>query len=166
MTPRYQVLLCLFGVLLSVNPGCSRPQPQTAEIRGNVDEFATSIAQLGGQSNVQVDLTATGTTDEDLARIVFPDSVTEINLSRTKVTDEGLVHLKKVRNLMRVNLSGTRVSDAGVKHLRELPNLCFLELHNSLVSAHVQLELVKELIPRQSARVARKAESSPPRPAP
>jgi hypothetical protein len=152
MPSRMRLMLLVPGLLLAISAGCSRPAKPSAEIRGNVDEFATRVAQLGGNASVRADFTATGITDEDLAGLVFPDTVTEICLSRTKVTDEGLVHLKKVRNLKRLELAQTRISDAGVAHLKELPNLVHLDLHGSLVSGPVEKELDQQVRQRRIAQ--------------
>lgn len=144
-------------VILVVIAGCGREKTPTTEIRGDVDAFATRVATLGGKAEVSVDFGHTPFTDEDLAALTFPDTVTQIDLRGTKVTDEGLVHLKKIPQLERLNLSGTRVSDAGMVHLQALSNLCYLDLQNSLVSLPKQVEMGKELIPRQNAHIARKA---------
>lgn len=156
----------LAGIVSLLATGCGPRSATQPEVRIHLDEFATRIASLNGRAEVSVDLGFTDVTDDDLASLTFPDTVTQIDLRNTKVTDEGLVHLKKIRQLEKINLAGTRVSDAGVAHLLELPNLYSAELQNSLVSSKKQLELYQELIPRQQARSARRTEAAAKHPAP
>ena len=54
---------------------------------------------------VEVDLTSTWITDDDLAKIAQLDQLRKLNLSYTKISDLGLEHLRPLRHVTELNLS-------------------------------------------------------------
>jgi hypothetical protein len=91
------------------------------------------IKHLGGkvqydnalqQTVVEVDLSHSRVTDEDLDALHEFQKLRVLDLSGTRVTDVGLQQLVDLTELQQLNLSQTAVSKAGVKKLqRALPNL-------------------------------------------
>jgi hypothetical protein len=85
---------------------------------GNTGSIA-SIRRLGGK--IQIDPTRSG------------KPVIEIDLSNTKVTDDDLALLKQFQLVRRIDLSGTKIRGGGLIHFRDLKHLSYLDLHQSKI---------------------------------
>jgi hypothetical protein len=120
-----------------------------------IEAIKGDVVPLQGRIETKIDLSFTSVTDADLERIKFPDSVCAIDLSGTSVTDRGVEQLKRVSNLESLILMDTQVTEGVVEILKQMPNLCEVRLDNSNVSVASQLELVRFLNPRVSAREER-----------
>lgn len=122
---------------------------------GDTEALASSIAAFQGRVEARVILSFTAVTDDDLARLEFPDTVHEIDLSGTAVTDRGVEHLTRVRNLETLVLMDTPITEAVVDTLKQMPRLCEARLDNTNVPVNAQLDLITFLAPRAQARAAR-----------
>lgn len=107
---------------------------------------------------IEVDLTATTLTDDDLQYLADLPTVERLSLSNTKVTDKGLRYLRScpklkflalnsvpitddgleqiaaLTELEALGLVGTKVTDEGLRHLMKLPKLKILSLQSTEVS--------------------------------
>jgi hypothetical protein len=77
------------------------------------------------QSVVQVDLSNTSATDDDLVFLENLPELEEINLHAIKITSKGLVHLDGMRKLRSLVLWDTAIDDKGLVHLTNLTELQF-----------------------------------------
>jgi hypothetical protein len=146
----------------STEPVSSRPKKvgQSASVAEafdgvqatKVDDFSDAVQRAGGQLKITMDLSGTELTDEDLAAIVLPKSVTSLDLSNTKITDAGLAHLKKWPQLTLLNLSDNGHTDAAVEHLLAMPNLTHVTFHQPKFSPAKGEELMKVLRARRQQK--------------
>jgi hypothetical protein len=107
---------------------------------------------------IEVDLTVTRASDNDLKILADVPTVERLSLSHTQVTDKGLAHLRgcprlkflalnsvqitddglthlaSLTELEALGLIGTRVTDDGVRHLMRLEKLRFLSLQDTAIS--------------------------------
>src|ERR1035438_9775300 len=66
---------------------------------------------------VEVDLTSTWITDEDLAKLAQLERLQKINLSYTKITDLGLEHLRVLQHVTYFNCYYCEyISDGGIAY--------------------------------------------------
>lgn len=112
-------------------------------------DLAALVAKLGGRVETQIELSRTPVTDEDLARMVFPDAVRSIALHHTNITDKGVLELKRARNLERVQLGLTKITDASIPHLKEMPRLVQAEIYAEGVSNESRNEMLRFLSARE-----------------
>jgi Leucine-rich repeat (LRR) protein len=109
------------------------------------DSVAAWIRNAGGslQKNqagqiVEVDLTSTWITDDDLARIAALTGLRKLNLSYTKITDLGLEHLRPLRNVTWLNCYYCEyLTDSGIAFLKQWSNLEYLNLRGTEVTSRV-----------------------------
>jgi hypothetical protein len=80
------------------------------------------------QSVVQVSLTKTSVTDDDLAVLEKLPDLEILDLTETKITSKGLAHLEGMRRLKSLFLFKTFVDDGGLAHLENLTDLRVLSL--------------------------------------
>jgi hypothetical protein len=113
------------------------------------DRYAHAVERAGGQLTVTMKLSKTDLTDDDLAALVLPQSVTSLDLSNTKITDAGLAHLKKWPQLTKLNLCDNGHTDAAVEHLLALPNLTQVAFHHPDLSPAKYKELMSALRARR-----------------
>src|SRR6476646_10593397 len=121
------------------------------------DGVAAWIRDAGGsfQKNqagqiVEVDLTSTWITDDDLARIAGLTELRKLNLSYTKITDLGLEHLRPLRNVTYLNCYYCEyISDGGIAFLKQWTNLEYLNVRGTEVTSRVfeHLSHMKKLKP-------------------
>lgn len=131
---------------------------------GRTEALVKGVAALHGQVETRVDLSFTAVTDDDLARLEFPETVREINLSSTKITDRGIEHLMRIPYLESLVLMDTQVTAGVVEILKRMPSLCEVRLDNTNVPIPAQLELISYLAPRASARAQRQTAAAAARP--
>jgi internalin A len=106
----------------------------TAWIRDAGGTFQTNAA---GQV-VEVDLTSTWITDDDLAKIATLSQLSRLNLSYTKISDLGLEHLRPLRNVTYLNCYYCEyISDGGIAFLKQWANLEYLNLRGTEVTSRV-----------------------------
>jgi hypothetical protein len=111
----------------------------------NQDSIASWIRDSGGKYQrdaagriVEVDLTSTWITDDDLARIATLTSLHKLNLSYTKITDLGLEHLRPLRNVTYLNCYYCEyVTDGGIAFLKQWTNLEYLNLRGTEATSRV-----------------------------
>jgi len=115
------------------------------------DTTAAWIERISGtfQKNaadriVEVDLSMTWITDDDLARIGALSDLRKIDLSHTKISDLGLGHLRPLRNVVSLNcFSCAYLTDGGVAFLKDWENLEYLNVRGSEVTSRVFEHLAK-----------------------
>lgn len=122
---------------------------------GRTEALVAGIAALKGQVETRVNLSFTAVTDDDLAHLEFPETVREIDLSSTRITDRGVEQLLRVRYLETLVLMDTPVTERVVEILKRMPSLCEVRLDNTQVPVSMQIDLIRFLNPRTSARSAR-----------
>jgi len=127
---------------------------------GDTEVLAADVVRLQGQVETRINLAFTPVTDEDLARLELPDTVTAINLSGTRITDRGVEHLKRARNLQELVLVDTPVTENVIETLKQMPHLTVVQLDNTGVPTARQLELVQFLSPRARARTQRQVQAA------
>ena len=116
------------------------------------DRYSHAVERAGGQLTVTMKLSKTDLTDDDLAALVLPQSVTSLDLSNTKITDAGLAHLKKWPQLTKLNLSDNGHTDAAVPHLLAMPNLEHVLFHQPKISPAKGAELMDALRDRRQLK--------------
>jgi Leucine-rich repeat (LRR) protein len=110
---------------------------------GNAD--SSWISDSGGsfQKNkageiVEIDLTSTWVTDDDLVKIAKLEHLQKLNLSYTKISDLGLEHLRPLRNVTYLNCYYCEyVGDGGIAFLKQWENLEYLNVRGSEVTSRV-----------------------------
>ena len=120
-----------------------------------VDRYVDAVHRVGGQYSASLSFSGIGLTDDDLAALELPQSVTSLDLSRTKVTDAGLAHLKRFPQLTTVNLAhNDSLTDAALDHLLALPNLTKVILHSATqaFSPEKSMELMNVLRARRQQK--------------
>ncbi|MEX2261169.1 MAG: hypothetical protein WD696_04420 [Bryobacteraceae bacterium] len=108
-------------------------------------EVAEWILNAGGsfQENeagqiVEVDLTLTWITDDDLAKIATLTELRKINLSHTKINDMGLAHLRPLRNVTELNCFYCEyITDGGISFLKQWEHLESLNVRGTEVTSRV-----------------------------
>ena len=83
---------------------------------------------------VEVDLTSTGVSDNDLEILHELPSMTWLGLYNTSITDRGLQNVGKMHQLEFFWLDSTAVTDAGLRHLVGLRNLRRLLIQYTAIS--------------------------------
>jgi hypothetical protein len=83
---------------------------------------------------IGIDLSSTGATDADLARLAAFPHVEELLLADTGITDEGVAHLRHLPRLNYVDLSQTKVTRRGLASLSGLENLQLVRLEGTAVT--------------------------------
>jgi Leucine-rich repeat (LRR) protein len=120
--------------------GCA---PVFAAVASHAD--STWIQDAGGsfQKNkagqiVEVDLTSTWITDDDLAKIAKLDQLQKLNLSYTKISDLGLEHLRPLKHVTYLNCYYCEyVTDGGIAFLKQWENLEYLNVRGTEVTSRV-----------------------------
>jgi len=83
-----------------------------------------TTTKVGASEGLQIELTSTGFTDGDLARLTDLSGIASLLLCQNEITDAGLHHLKGMSQLRTLCLHQTRVSAEGAAELkRALPQL-------------------------------------------
>lgn len=87
---------------------------------------------------VEIDLTSTWVTDDDLAKIAKLEQLQKLNLSYTKISDLGLEHLRPLRNVTYLNCYYCEyISDGGIAFLKQWENLEYLNVRGTEVTSRV-----------------------------
>src|SRR5438045_9623288 len=101
--------------------------PNQADIAAWIRDTGGSFQKNQAGQIIEVDLTSTWITDDDLARIAELTELRKLNLSYTKITDLGLEHLRPLRNVTYLNCYYCEyVSDGGIAFLKQWTNLEYL----------------------------------------
>jgi internalin A len=103
------------------------------------------ITELGGSFQrgkdgkiVEVDLSRTWVTDDDLGKLATMTELRRIDLSHTKITDLGLAHLRPLRKVTYLNCFYCDfVTDGGIAFLKQWENLEHLNVRGSEVTSRV-----------------------------
>jgi len=115
-------------------------------------QLAAQIIRLslpyGGQLNLELNLSDSKLSDEQLKSLTLPDSLTRVDLTRTNITDDGLAHLLTGKNIVELKLVDTRITPRGLVHLRAMPNLRTVNLHDTDIPAKEQQKLLGFLLNR------------------
>jgi hypothetical protein len=98
----------------------------------DVERLVKSLSQLG--SVKYVNLTATEVTDACLLSLAELTGLTSLQLSNTQIAGHGFEHLRALELLQEVNLDGTLIDDAGVASLAQIPNVTTLNIDNTNVT--------------------------------
>lgn len=107
-----------------------RPIMRLEELRGKV----TRDAKLPASPIVEVDLSGTNVTDDDLRLVGNLSELRTLNLHRTGVSDAGVLHLQGLKHLVTLTIGDTRITNAGLKALTALEQLEFIGLHGTRVN--------------------------------
>jgi hypothetical protein len=81
---------------------------------------------------VDVRLSMTEVSDEDLACLQALPRLKWLGLEKTHVTSEGLVHLKRARHLTHLFLGNTDIDDEGLQYIAHLTELEMLQLNDRI----------------------------------
>jgi hypothetical protein len=84
--------------------------------------------------NINIDLTSTPTTDDDLILLREQFHLVDQELGFTRISDAGLEHLKGLPNLDVLDFDGTAITDDGLKELKGLTKLVGLNLADTAIS--------------------------------
>lgn len=93
--------------------------------RGGAGKLTTN---KGPRQVVQIDLSGTKPTDEELAKLATFSQLRVLLLNSATVSDENLRHLAQLSDLEVLDLSSTQVKGAGLRHLAKLTRLKELRL--------------------------------------
>jgi Leucine-rich repeat (LRR) protein len=97
----------------------------------------TYVKDKAGQV-VEVDLTLTWITDDDLARIATLTELRKLNLSHTKIGDLGLAALRPLKNVTWLSCYYCDyITDGGIAYLRHWQNLEHLNVRGTEVTGRV-----------------------------
>ncbi len=102
-----------------------------------VDQLGGKIARdkaLAGNPIVEIDLSGTPVTDDDLRLVRNLTQLQTLNLHRTQVSDVGMRHLESLSSLTTLTVGDTRITNEGLRALTHLHQLQFLGLHGTRVS--------------------------------
>ncbi len=83
---------------------------------------------------VDLNLSWTSVSDNDMLRISSLKEVRVLNLSHTAITSVGISELKELENLFRLNLVETKVTNEGLKNLNEMKALKELYIFNTNIT--------------------------------
>jgi len=87
---------------------------------------------------VEIDLTSTWVTDDDLAKIAKLEQVRKLTFSYTKITDLGLEHLRPLRHVTYLNCYYCEyITDGGIAFLKRWEDLEYLNVRGSEVTSRV-----------------------------
>jgi hypothetical protein len=92
------------------------------------DRSGKPITNAGPRQVVQIDLSGTKPTDEELARLAAFPQLRVLLLNGATVSDENLRHLAQFHDLEVLDLSSTQVKGTGLSHLAKLTRLKELRL--------------------------------------
>ena len=108
-----------FVITLASTPLFST-SPSQADIAAWISETGGSFQKNPAGQIVEVDLTSTWITDDDLAKIAQLDQLQKLNLSYTKISDLGLEHLRPLRHVTYLNCYYCEyLSDGGIAFLKQ-----------------------------------------------
>ena len=120
LSRRLFVSLSLLATL-SVHGQQASPQEATS---GSRDRLIKHIEVLGGRivreskhadgSLVEIDLSETKVTDDDLRLVSQLAELRTLNLHRTGISDAGVEHLVGLKHLTTLTLGDTRITNAGL----------------------------------------------------
>lgn len=121
-TPRWWLTVCLTVLALPL-----LSSPAGAEPDGDARQRAIdAIKKLGGSvhddprnQGVNVYLSRTPVTDEDLRLLQAMPNLRRLHLDDTTITDAGLKHVKALSALTEVSLFRTNVTEGGLQELRK-----------------------------------------------
>jgi hypothetical protein len=112
--------------------------PNQADIAAWITETGGSFQKNPAGQIVEVDLTSTWITDDDLAKIAQLDQLQKLNLSYTKISDLGLEHLRPLRHVTYLNCYYCEyLSDGGIAFLKQWDNLEYLNVRGTEVTSRV-----------------------------
>jgi thiol-disulfide isomerase/thioredoxin len=89
---------------------------------------------LPGNPVVEVDLSGSTVTDDDLRLVGNLAELRTLNLHRTGISDAGVEHLKGLRHLTTLTIGNTRITNAGLKALTALEQLELIGLHGTRIN--------------------------------
>ena len=101
-----------------------------------VDQLGGKITRdkaLAGNPIVEIDLSGTAVTDDDLRLLRNLTQLQTLNLHRTQVSDVGMEHLESLSRLTTLTVGDTQITDEGLKALTHLDQLQSLGLHGTRV---------------------------------
>ena len=98
-----------------------------------IGRIGSGLRELRGLPLEQIDLLASGVTDDDLDTIGNVRTLKSIRLADTRIGDPTLQQLAACRNLEELKLSGTNISNVGVRYLSPLTRLRYLDLSGTSV---------------------------------
>ena len=149
---RFVATVCSLFITSLLLSGCGRggdgspeASPETTQ---NVQELAQLVESVGGEVQINIDLSRSDVTDEDLARMKFPDTVRSISLHHTNITDKGVEELLRAKNLERVSLGITKITETSIPHLKAMPKLVNAELSAQGISSEAQMDMLRFLSAR------------------
>ena len=135
-------LFVSLSLLATISVQGQQASPQEAA-RGPDDRLIKHIEELGGRIArdpkhpegpvVEIDLSETKVTDDDLRLLSNLAELRTLNLHRTGISDAGIEHVVGLKHLTTLTLGDTRITNAGLKALTELEQLQFIGLHGTLV---------------------------------
>jgi len=136
-------LLVSLSLLAAISVRGDEPFP--AGTRGQQDDrLVMRIEELGGKIArdtklpgspiVEVDLSGTKVTDDDLRPLSKLAELRTLNLHRTGISDAGVEHLQGLRRLTTLTIGDTRITNSGLKALTALPQLELIGLHGTRVN--------------------------------
>jgi hypothetical protein len=96
-------------------------------------------------SDLQVDLSRTAISDEDLPQLAGLRGLCFLHLNSTHVTDLGVGHLRRLKRLVWLDLSGTMLTDQGLPSLKGLAKLKYLVIGGTAVTNRGIADLQKAL---------------------
>jgi tRNA A-37 threonylcarbamoyl transferase component Bud32 len=115
-------------------------RPSTNGKGGGLD----AIAKLGGKISVDasgpggpglnIDLSNTRVTDDDLAHLEGLNGILGLSLVNARITSRGLAHVRGLSGLRWLDLTGTQVDDEGLVEVRRFTRLVWLFLNDTRVS--------------------------------
>jgi Leucine Rich Repeat (LRR) protein len=125
--------IAALALLILTYAGCAASEEQTA---------IAAIKNLGGKIKtdehsgavVEVDLSGTKTTDDDLACLKPLAHLRLLNCSKTPVRGPGLDQLAGLGELQTLFLVGSELDDAGLAHLKGLTSLRTLHLGRTRIT--------------------------------
>ncbi len=129
------VCLTLLGILCLLSPREAKSQGFAAnqDIAAYSNRLGrTVVAPFAGA--VQIDLTATPVTDDDLARLDDRSHVGRLILANTRIGDNGLRRLQKLTSLAHLDLTNCPITDDGLAALGDLTNLRSLNLNGTAIT--------------------------------
>lgn len=107
----------------------------TAEVA--VDVFRSAGGKLRPDESgeiVEIDLSFSSVTDQQLELLSWFPKITEIDLTGTDIHDQSLGSVAKLHNLRAVKLKGTQISSEGLTKLTDLSELILIDASNTVVS--------------------------------
>jgi internalin A len=128
-------------ILLIVSVLC-RAAVGSAAVEGWITDVGGSLKKDKAGHIVEVDLTSTWSTDDDLAKLAGLPELRRINLSDTKVTDIGFANLRPLQRVTHLDCSQCAyITDGAIAYIKHWQNLESLNVRGSEVTSRV-FELV------------------------